>query len=88
MARVNEEEESNGRLVGTAETSGELAERRRLQQKNLNILGLPKRKGWLQCYRASSWQVHVRQSLFCQKEKEHSYLSGLPDREVRESQGE
>ena len=34
----------NGRLVGDAETSKESAEWRRLQRKNLNILGLLKRK--------------------------------------------
>ena len=75
--------EKNGRLVGVAETSGELAEWRRLQRKNLNILGLPKRREWLQSYRVSSWQG--RQSLFCQKEKEQSHLSRLPDREEGES---
>ena len=36
------EEKRNGRLVGAAETSKERAEWRRLQQKNLSILGLPK----------------------------------------------
>ena len=40
------EEKRNGRLVGAAETSKERAEWRRLQRKNLNILGLPKRKEW------------------------------------------
>ena len=45
------------RLVGAAETSKELAESRRLQRKNLSILGLLKRKGWPQCYKESSWQV-------------------------------
>ena len=34
----------SGRLLGTAESSKELAEWRRLQQKNLSILGLLKRK--------------------------------------------
>ena len=47
---VRTEQESNrrisGRLVGAAEISKELAEWRRLQQKNLSILGLPKRKEW------------------------------------------
>ena len=38
------EEKRNGRLYGVAETSKERAEWRRLQRKNLNILGLPKRK--------------------------------------------
>ena len=54
MARVREKKGS-GRLVGAAETSEELAERRRLQRKNLNILGLPKRREWPQCHRESTW---------------------------------
>ena len=48
------EEKKNGRLVGAAETSKERAEWRRLQQKNLSILGLPKRIEWPQCHRESS----------------------------------
>ena len=40
----------NGRLVGAAETSKERAEWRRLQRKNLSILGLLKRKEWSQCH--------------------------------------
>ena len=39
------EEKRNGRLVGAAETSKERAEWRRLQRKNLNILGWACRKG-------------------------------------------
>ena len=54
------------------------AEWRRLQQKNLSILGLLKRKGWPQCHRESSWQV--RQSRLCQNRKEQSRLSRAPDR--------
>ena len=38
----------SGRLVGAAETSKERAERRRLQQRNVSILGLLKRKEWPQ----------------------------------------
>ena len=38
------EEKRSGRFVGAAETSKEHAEWRRLQRKNWNILGLPKRK--------------------------------------------
>ena len=45
------EEKRSGRLVGAAETSKEHAEWRRLQQKNLSILGLPRRKEWPQCHR-------------------------------------
>ena len=73
------EEKKNGRLYGAAETSKERAEWRRLQRKNLNILGLPKRKEWPQCYRESSWQE--RRSRPCQKEKEQSRLSRVPDHE-------
>ena len=54
------------------------AEWRRLQRKNLSILGLLKRKGWPQCHRESSWQV--RQSRLCQNRKEQSRLSRAPDR--------
>ena len=78
------EEKRNGGLVGAAETSKEHAQWRRLQQKNLNILGLPKRKEWPQCHRNSSWQV--RRSRPCQKEKEQCRLSRAPDHEGGESQ--
>ena len=78
------EEKKNGRLVGAAETSKERAEWRRLQRKNLNILGLLKRKEWSQCHRESSWQE--RQSNSCQKEKEQSRLSIVPDHEGGETQ--
>ena len=73
------QEKRNGRLVGAAETSKERAEWRRLQRKNLNILGLPKRKEWPQCHRESSWQE--RRSRPCQKEKEQSRQSKAPDHE-------
>ena len=62
------EEKRNGRFYGAAETSKERAEWRRLQQNNLNILGLPKRKEWPQCHKESSWQE--LQSRLCQKENE------------------
>ena len=52
MARGGEKKRSD-RLVGDAETSKELAEWRRLQGKNLNILSMPKRKEWLQCHKGS-----------------------------------
>ena len=73
------EEKRNGRLVDAAETSKERAEWRRLQRKNLSILGLPKRKEWPQCHRESSWQE--RRSRPCQKEKEQSRQSKAPDHE-------
>ena len=46
-SQIGAEEKRNGRLVGVAETSKERAEWRRLQRKNLNILGLPKGKSGL-----------------------------------------
>ena len=49
------------------------------------VLGLPKRKEWPQCHRESNWQE--RRSRPCQKEKEKSRLSRVPDREGKESQG-
>ena len=73
------EEKRNGKLVGATETSKERAEWRRLQRKNLNILGLPKRKEWPQCHRESSWQE--RRSRLCQMEKERIRLSKAPDHE-------
>ena len=79
------EEKRNGRLVSAAETSKERAEWRRLQWKNWNILGLPKRKEWPQCHSESSWQE--RRSRPYQKEKEQSRLSRVPDHEGGESQG-
>ena len=79
------EEKRNGRLVGAAETSKERAEWRRLQRKNVSILGLPKRKEWPQCHRESNWQE--RRSRPCQKKKEQSRQSKAPDHEGGESQG-
>ena len=84
-SQIAGEENRNGRLVGAAETSKERAEWRRLQRKNLSILGLPKRKEWPQRHRESSWQE--RRSRLCQKEKEQSRLSKATDRERGESQG-
>ena len=84
-SQTGEEEKRNGRLVGVAETSKERAEWRRLQPKNWNILGLPKRKEWPQCHRDSSWQE--RRSRPCQKEKEQSRRSRVSDHEWGESQG-
>ena len=85
VSQIIGEEKRNGRLVGAAETSKERAEWRRLQRKNLNTLGLPKRKEWPQYHRESSWQV--RRSRSCQKEKKQSRLSKAPDHEGGESQG-
>ena len=77
------EEKRNDRLVGAAETSKELAEWRRLQRRNLSILGLPKRKEWSQRHRESSWQV--RRSRPYQKEKEQSRQSKALNHEGGES---
>ena len=60
--QIEGEEKGSGRLVDAAETSIEFAERRNLQQRNLNILGLLKKKEWPQCHRESSWQVPQRGS--------------------------
>ena len=86
MARTERESdnrrEEKWQIYGVAETSKERAEWRKLQRKNWNILGQPKRKEWPQCHRESSWQV--RRSRPCQKEK--SRLSRVPDHEGGESQ--
>ena len=76
------EEKRNGRLVGATETSKKRVEWRRHQRKNLNKLGLPKRKEWPQCHREGSWQE--RQSRPCQKEK--SCQTKTPNHEAGESQ--
>ena len=55
------------------------------QQKNLSILGLPKRKKWPQRHRKNSWQE--RRSCPSQKEKEQNCQSIAPDHEGGESQG-
>ena len=79
------EEKRSGRFVGAAETSNERAEWRRLQRKNLSILGLLRRKEWPRCHRESSWPV--RQSRSCQEEKEQSRQFRAPYRKGTESQG-
>ena len=71
------EKKRNDRLFVAAETSKEHAEWRKLQRKNLSILGLPKRKEWPRCHRENSWQE--RQSRPCKKEKKQSRLSRVPD---------
>ena len=75
--------EEKWQIYGVAETSKERAELRTLQRRNLNILGLPKRKEWSQCHRESSWQEC--RSRPCHKEQ--SRLSRVSDHEGRESQG-
>ena len=48
----------------------DLLVRSRPARKNLNILGLPKRKEWPQCHKTSSWQI--RRSRLCQKNKDRA----------------
>ena len=57
----------------------ERTEWRRLQRKNLNILGLLKRKEWPQCHRVSSWQVCLSRPW--QNKKKQSHQSRVPDHE-------
>ena len=55
--------------------------------ENLNKLGLPKKKGWPQPHKMSSWQDY--QSLFCQIElEEQDHQSRSLDCEMGESQDE
>ena len=84
-SQIRGEEMRSGRIVGAAETSKERAEWRRLQQKNVSILGLLKRKEWNRCHRESNWQV--RRSRPCHKEKEQSRQSRAPDCEHEISRG-
>ena len=79
-SRIVEEERRSGRLVGAAEISKELAEWRRLQRKNLSILGLLK-------IRVAS--VPQREQLASTpEEKKQSRLSKVPHRMMVEWQGE
>ena len=64
------EEERSGRLVGAAETRKELVEWYKLQRKNFNKLGLPKRERVLQ-----REQLLAMTSEPCQREKEQTNLS-------------
>ena len=62
----------------------ELAKWHKLQRKNLNILGLPKRVVSV----SQSEQLAMSRELLLSKEKEQTHLSSAPDREVGESQSE
>ena len=53
--------------------------------EKLEHTGPAESKEWPQCHKESSWQV--RQSHLCQKKKEQSRQSRVPDHEGRESQG-
>ena len=75
---MEREERRNGRLVGAAETSKERAKWRRLQPKNLSILGVLKRKEWSRCRRKSIWLVRQRR---LRKEIKQSRRSRVPNRE-------
>ena len=81
-SRRGGEEKRNGRLLGAAKTSKELAESSRLQRHNLNKLGLRKKERVASYQKASSWQE--RKSSLCQIEKEQNHLSRSSDREVGE----
>ena len=65
-----------------------LAEWRRLQQKNLNTLGLLKRKEWHQYHRKRESNCQVRRRHLCQKEKEQSHQFKALDHKMGESPGE
>ena len=62
-SQIGGEEKRSGRLVGAVETSKERAEWRRLQQRNLNILGLPKRKEWPRCHKERAVGKYARTAL-------------------------
>ena len=68
------EEMRNGRLVGAAETSKELAEWRRFQRKNVSIMGLLRRKGWPRCHRERAVGKYAR-SVFAKKERNTAVCS-------------
>ena len=84
--KVREEEKRSGKLVGAAETSKEVVERCRLQQNNLSIQDLPKRRKRPQFNKESSWQE--RQAAFAKKKQKQSRLSRASDHKVGESQDE
>ena len=52
----------------------------------LNMLGLPKRKGWFVCHKVSICQEP--QSRFCREEREQNHQSKSPNREMGEGQTE
>ena len=83
-----ESERRSGRFVGVTvlpRPAKSLQIGRRVPPKNNNKWVC--RKEWPQRHKVlSSWQGH--QSHLCQKEKEQNYHSRLPDRDMRESQGE
>ena len=85
VAKIEQESERrrSGRLVGGAETSKELAEWRRLQWKNLNILASSKGKSGL----SATGRAVGKYATFA-KTKTKRYLSTSPDYEGGESQGE
>ena len=101
MARTERESDTKrkGRLVGAAETSKERAEWRRLQWKNLNVLGLWKRKEWHRCHReavgkyaGSAFAKRKRNRAVCPKHQimrgESRWTRAAPWRERRRSERE
>ena len=83
MARTEQESDSRRREVADFMVLLRLAKSMQngagFSGKNLNILGLSERKEWPLCHRESRWQG--RRSCLCQKEKEQSDLSRVPDHE-------
>ena len=83
------EEIKSGRLVGAAEASKERAEWRRLQRKNLSILGLPKGKSGLSAteravgkYAGAAFSKKRRKRAICPN---HQIMRGRESRWARES---
>ena len=81
MARTERESDRRRRevadLLVLPRPAKSFAEWRRLQQENLSILGVLKRKGWPQCHKESSWQI--RRSRFCQRERNRAVF---PEHEI------
>ena len=86
-SQIEGEEKRSGRLVGAAETSKERAEWRRLQRKKLEHTGPAEKEKVASVQQRKQLASTVRRSRPCQKEKEQSHLSRVPDHEGGESQG-
>ena len=76
-ARVRKNKGRNGSLADTAETSEDLVEWRRLQRKNLNILGLAKKKRMASVPQRE--QLASTSAAFAKK-KRNKATGGVPDR--------
>ena len=77
MARTERESDRkrSGRLYGAAETSKELVQSRTLQRKNLNILGLLKRKEWPWCRRQTNPQTAAKAGAAFAKRRRNKAVS-------------